>query len=155
MRTAEILPGVVLTEYGELITDLHVTHSLAGNGYPAFYIKGIGGGTLHRFVATCFVPNPHNHPNVLHITNDKMNCHASNLRWGTQKDNMQDRLRDGTYCNRKLNEAQVMEILDLLAMDEFQQQDIADMFDTTQSTISLIKTGTTHKKTYAKWKAKQ
>lgn len=51
---------------------------------------------LHRIVAEAHIPNPHNHPIVLHLDNDKSNCHASNLQWGTQSENVQHAWDSGT-----------------------------------------------------------
>jgi hypothetical protein len=42
---------------------------------------------VHRLVATHFIPNPDELPQVDHIDEDKSNNHVSNLRWCTNKDN--------------------------------------------------------------------
>lgn len=42
---------------------------------------------VHRLVATLFIPNPDNLPQVDHIDGDKTNNAASNLRWVTAYDN--------------------------------------------------------------------
>jgi hypothetical protein len=46
---------------------------------------------VHRLVAYHFIPNPDNKPCVLHIDDDRRNCHVDNLRWGTNEENMQQR----------------------------------------------------------------
>ena len=43
--------------------------------------------SVHRIVATCFIPNPDNLPEVNHIDNDRTNNVASNLEWCTSKYN--------------------------------------------------------------------
>lgn len=43
---------------------------------------------IHRLVAEAFVPNPNNLPEVLHLDEDMYNNIASNLKWGTQKENL-------------------------------------------------------------------
>lgn len=52
--------------------------------------------TAHRLVAQAFIPNPKGLPLVLHGTNGKEDNSVQNLRWGTARDNMRDKRRDGT-----------------------------------------------------------
>lgn len=49
---------------------------------------------VHRLVAEAFVPNPQGLPLVRHWDDNPGNNFASNLRWGTQADNMQDAVRN-------------------------------------------------------------
>ena len=43
---------------------------------------------IHRLVAEAFIPNPHNYPVVDHINTEKSDNSASNLRWCSIKDNV-------------------------------------------------------------------
>lgn len=36
---------------------------------------------VHRLVATYFIPNPNNYPDINHIDENKQNNHADNLEW--------------------------------------------------------------------------
>lgn len=56
---------------------------------------------VHRLVAMVFIPNPLNLPLVLHGENGVLDNSAGNLRWGTNSDNMRDRVRDGTCLNSR------------------------------------------------------
>lgn len=59
-----------------------------GNGYLRIYIPQIKKRfLLHRLIATAFVPNPQNKPQVNHIDGNKHNNSASNLEWCTSKEN--------------------------------------------------------------------
>lgn len=50
---------------------------------------------VHRLVATVYVPNPNNLPVVMHLDNDIYNNYYKNLKWGTQKENVHQSIRDG------------------------------------------------------------
>ena len=59
-----------------------------GYMYVAFGVNGKHVHLLvHRIVATCFLLNPNNLPEVNHIDNDPTNNCASNLEWCTSKYN--------------------------------------------------------------------
>ena len=52
-----------------------------------FYVDGKTiSKTVHRLVATHFIPNPDNKPEVHHIDEDKNNNRVDNLRWVTYKE---------------------------------------------------------------------
>ena len=55
---------------------------------------------LHRLVAEHYLPNPNNYPVVMHIDNNPLNNHISNLQWGTQSMNMQQCVADGRHSNQ-------------------------------------------------------
>src|ERR1017187_2831030 len=66
----------------------------AGKGYlivALFNDNGKQFVSVHRIVAQHFLPNPLNLPNVCHKDDDPTNNDVSNLFWGTQKDNMEDK----------------------------------------------------------------
>lgn len=61
-----------------------------GRGYQAIFLNNKGKRKLHkiaRLVATAFVPNPENKPEVDHIDANRANDIPSNLRWVTHKEN--------------------------------------------------------------------
>lgn len=50
---------------------------------------------IHRLMAKAFIPNPHNYPIVRHLNDDPNYNEIPNLKWGTQRQNMMDALRNG------------------------------------------------------------
>lgn len=59
---------------------------------------------IHRLVATYFISNPNNLPQVNHIDGNKENNKATNLEWCTQTENMQHSYRIGLRNKEKLRE---------------------------------------------------
>lgn len=75
-------------------------HSLNAGGYHCVKI-GKQKVMVHIALAVCFIPNPNNYPIVLHLDDDRTNFDLSNLRWGTQKQNMQQSSETGYYSTIK------------------------------------------------------
>lgn len=56
---------------------------------------------IHRMVATAFIPNPLNKPQVNHIDGVKSNNVASNLEWVTAKENQLHAIKTGLSKSRR------------------------------------------------------
>ena len=54
--------------------------------------------SIHRAVATLYVPNPDNLPQVNHIDGDKLNNHYTNLEWVSNRQNKNHALENGLYA---------------------------------------------------------
>lgn len=67
--------------------------------------------SIHRLVAICFIPNPKNLPYVDHINADPSNNHYSNLRWVTQKENMNNPITKKRHRERVYTEDRNAKIL--------------------------------------------
>lgn len=73
--------------------------SLDKDGYLRYHLRVGGVSTTfraHRMVATAFLENPFGLPLVLHGKNGISDNSVDNLRWGSNSENMKDRVRDGT-----------------------------------------------------------
>jgi len=71
---------------------------------------------VHRIVATAFIPNPDNLPEVDHIDGDRTNNAVTNLRWVSRKQNAQYAADRGVFkFHRKSAFSQSKEDLDKLA----------------------------------------
>jgi hypothetical protein len=74
--------------------------------------------SIHRAVATLYVPNPDNLPEVDHKDTNKMNNHYTNLEWVSTKENRDRAIRNGLmkvgtdYEHTKLSEDDVKYIRD-------------------------------------------
>lgn len=69
-----------------------------GSGYMQVCISVNGKRVyllVHRMVAICFIPNPHNYPEVNHIDNDSTNNVVSDLEWCSHEYNVAYREKYG------------------------------------------------------------
>lgn len=72
-----------------------------GYMYVSFNVNGKHFNlSVHRIVATCFLPNPNNLPEVNHIDCDPTNNRLDNLEWCTRKYNRQYREKHGSASGR-------------------------------------------------------
>ena len=107
-------PGYHATEDGDIIRILPPTcmeenekacyvkeHKGDRRGHINVRIKGVQGVAkepyVHRLVADTYIPNPDNLPIVRHLDDDPTNNSIDNLARGTQKDNIQDCIRNGHF----------------------------------------------------------
>lgn len=51
--------------------------------------------SVHRLVASAFIPNCYDYPQVNHRDNNPANNHISNLKWGTNQMNVDDKVHAG------------------------------------------------------------
>lgn len=123
-----------------------------GSRYCVVGIRPIPGGKVrllyvHRLVLEAFVGECPAGEVCLHRDRDTSNNRLGNIHWGTQIENAADRSRHGTQrrgemCSyAKLKESQVREIKALWLARECTQQEIADRYGVSRSTVGDIVNG--------------
>lgn len=102
---------------------------------------GPGPQLIHRLVATYFVENPDNKPDINHIDGNKLNNRADNLEWVTNAENRAHAVRNGLQATgeklSKLSREDVVKIRDLAATGMTQKR-IADRYSISQQSVSKI-----------------
>lgn len=104
-RTIKIAPTYEISDKGEVrnkITNKILKQKIDRYGYKCiglYYKKKKLYYTIHRLLATEFVPNPDNKPQVNHIDGNKLNNSISNLEWSTAKENVIHALYNDLYKN--------------------------------------------------------
>ena len=58
---------------------------------------------MHRLMAEMFISNPNHLPVVMHKNNDKSNFDISNLKWGTQSENIRQAFDEGRKVSPRAN----------------------------------------------------
>ena len=59
--------------------------------------------SIYRLSAEAFLPNPDNLPLVMHLDNDTLHNHISNLKWGTPSENMIQAFNEGRKVSPNLD----------------------------------------------------
>lgn len=100
---------------------------------------------VHRLVLEAFVGPCPEGMEACHNNRDPSDNRAINLRWDTHKNNLEDRRRHGTMPqgvrngnNNGLTDSKVRKIRRLAASGKYKQTELAKMFKTDQTNISLI-----------------
>jgi len=89
---------------------------------------------LHRLVAKVFIPNPENKEQVNHIDGNKINTHASNLEWCSNKENSQHAHDTGLHPNTK---SIVQYDINMNKLNEFKSQiDASNALNISYSSIN-------------------
>lgn len=123
-----------------------VQHHDNGRGYRVISLFRDGvqfQTTVHRLVATAFIPNPEGLPEVNHIDGDKSNNCVTNLEWVTKSENAQHAVEvlDAFSFNRKFTVDEVVAI----RIDARTEREIGMEYGVDQSVINAIRTGRTYK----------
>lgn len=109
---------------------------------------------VHILVATAFLPNLENKPEVNHRDGNKQNNHVSNLEWVTERENVQHAFRIGlnratkgsNHTNSKLLDDDVRYIREVCIPGDFKLGfgSLAEMFGVCKATIRKVYLGKTY-----------
>lgn len=88
-----------------------LTQDLNNDGYPSVRLTLNGRRTriaVHRLVAMAYLPDrPSEKHQIRHLDGNKMNSYASNLAWGTAKQNADDREQHGRTSRGQTHSASI------------------------------------------------
>lgn len=101
---------------------------------------------MHRLMAETFIANPNHLPVVMHLNNVKYDYDISNLKWGTQSENVAQAYSDGLFRVNKYtkSKATIQGICEDLELG-IAPVDIAKKHDVAQQYVHSIKTRRIHK----------
>lgn len=98
--------------------------------------------TIHKLVAMHFVDNPEGYTHVRHLDDNPWNPHYKNLAWGTQKMNMEDKVRNGrqrkgeTMPTALLTEKEVLEIREKYDKESgYTYKKLGEMYNVNKGTV--------------------
>lgn len=123
--------------------------SVSRKGYLRVTLSVFGKQTcyaVHRLVATIFIPNPLDLPEVNHIDGDKTNNTIENLEWVSPKDNKKHAMEvlghgyGETHSQATISTQQVIEICTMI-QDKLRTIDIAEKVGVDLDKIRSIKKG--------------
>ena len=102
-RFIEANSDYMVSDHGRILSfkgksKLIISSSITAKGYEYVAIRQKGiyvGYSVHRLVATAFIPNPKRLPQVNHLDGNKLNNHVANLEWCDAYDNVMHAIRPG------------------------------------------------------------
>lgn len=82
-------------------------------------------GLVHRLVATLYIDNPYNLPEVNHLDGDKLNNHKSNLEWSSGEGNIEHSFERKLSSGKYLSDDSVRELVNKYNKGKVSMQELA------------------------------
>lgn len=104
MRPCIVRNGYKVKGFSISISELLLKPSDTRDGYKRVSLCKKGKQEylrVHRLVASAFIPNPDNKPQVNHLDNNRSNNVVTNLEWCTAKENAEYASKQGRLIGRK------------------------------------------------------
>jgi hypothetical protein len=102
-------------------------------------------GSVHRLVASAFIPNPENKPQINHKDGNKRNNIISNLEWSTSEENNNHAYETGlnkcigsNHHQSKLTESDVIEIREKYSIGNRSYSSLSEEYGVSKGTIAFI-----------------
>ena len=132
-------------------TEKKLKHFITDDGYHrvVIHLHGVKyTKQVHRLVATAFIPNPNNKPQVNHINGDKNKNYVENLEWATPKENIVHAWKTGlshpAYCENHPNavytDNQIHKVCQELVKNQLTMMEIAELTGVTYTVVKQIRT---------------
>ena len=96
---------------------------------------------VHRLVASVFVDNPENLPQVRHLNGLAWDNRADNLVWGTDQHNRNDMKNHGTGRGTKSNQKLTEQQIGFITKDPRTHTSIAKEYGVTRRLVGMVKSG--------------
>lgn len=90
---------------------------------------------VHRLIASTFIPNPENKPQVNHKNMNKHDNRVDNLEWVTRRENWEHARDHGSYRGRMLNDEEQLELYRQYRTRRYSYDDLARMFGISTSSV--------------------
>lgn len=125
-------------------------HHLDKDGYHHvnIYINGKGYYcSVHRLVATAFIPNPDNKEQVNHKDGDKDHNYVSNLEWASPQENIRHAFMTGlstakkgsSHPNSVYSEEQIRKVCEYLSENKKKMKEISKLTGVSYTVIKQIR----------------